>query len=638
MQLRVKSKGHPLTLDPNDVLGAGGEAKVFLLPKDPKRVAKVYHKPTKTHAQKLSIMLANPPGDPMANQGHISIAWPVDLLQTTNGNQEVVGFLMPNIKDMNSILNFYNPQVRHQTCPLVNYQYLHRTARNLATSVGALHKRGYVIGDINESNILVSDTSRVTLVDTDSFQVSDPQTGQIYRCPVGKPEFTPPELQGISFSQIDRQPQHDLFGLAVLLFQLLMEGFHPFTGIYKDQGDPPPVEKRIASGHFPYSKKWRIPYDPSPVSPDINMLHPDLKWLFFRCFETGHKRPKRRPDANAWVQALEKAEQSLVECAQNEQHLYSKHLRNCPWCERTSRLNGRDPFPSPQAIQQGLPKRPSPPAHTPLPPRKPAKKPAMPAPSASVSQTASAPSVTSKRSSKKWLVGLAFLLCGYWLTTQSEYTLPDISLPKFPELTMPDFPDFTLESPPEKTNAQEHKPAPRPSPPLQLEEQQSLSARFEELNQPGLPTQTRIQLCEKFVDDFRYHPKAESYIRQVKNEWEQMAYSKMSNVYNNHQIAPTTKSVNALLAAAKTYLQHHDKRGDTATETLRLAQWHLNMEPHPLTLYIDQEKKLYVKVIYNGAVYTETKNTGRFASVSLPQHKSTDTVWIESYQDDRFDD
>jgi hypothetical protein len=124
----------------------------------------------------------------------------------------------------------------------------------------------------------------------------------------------------------------------------------------------------------------------------------------------------------------------------------------------------------------------------------------------------------------------------------------------------------------------------------------------------------------------------------VKNEWEQMAYSKMSNVYNNHQIAPTTKSVNALLAAAKTYLQHHDKRGDTATETLRLAQWHLNMEPHPLTLYIDQEKKLYVKVIYNGAVYTETKNTGRSASVSLPQHKSTDTVWIESYQDDRFDD
>src|SRR5712691_4689158 len=90
-----------------------------------------------------------------------------------------------------------------------------------------------------------TDTALVTLVDTDSFQVCEPHNGVVYRCPVGKPEFTPPELQGCPFAQVDRAPEHDLFGLAVLLFQLLMEGTHPFAGVYQGHGDPPPYETRI---------------------------------------------------------------------------------------------------------------------------------------------------------------------------------------------------------------------------------------------------------------------------------------------------------------------------------------------------------------------------------------------------------
>src|SRR5438105_3869599 len=82
-------------------------------------------------------------------------------------------------------------------------------ARNIAAAVHAVHSRGYVIGDVNESNILVTDTALATLVDTDSFQVRDPGSGVVYRCPVGKPEFTPPELQGASFGEIDRTPEHD---------------------------------------------------------------------------------------------------------------------------------------------------------------------------------------------------------------------------------------------------------------------------------------------------------------------------------------------------------------------------------------------------------------------------------------------
>ncbi|WP_341525864.1 tetratricopeptide repeat protein [Nostoc sp. UHCC 0302] len=332
-------------------LGRGGEACVYALPSDANLVAKIYHKPTAGHADKLRAMLANPPENPTASLGHISIAWPEDLLQATDGSSGIIGFLMPRIRGMRPIIDFYNPRTRREHCPLFNYQYLLRTARNLAAAFAALHTSGYCVGDVNESNILVSDTALVTLVDTDSFQVRDPNNNLVYRCSVGKPEFTPPELQNKTFAQHDREIAHDLFGLAVLVFQLLMEGTHPFSGIFQGAVEPPPYEARIAAGHFTYSQQRRVPYLPTPIAPPWEILHPSLRELFVRCFEEGHNSPQRRPSAQSWLAALTEAEDSLISCTINPQHRYNNHLQTCPWCERSLRLGGRDPFPSPRAIE-----------------------------------------------------------------------------------------------------------------------------------------------------------------------------------------------------------------------------------------------------------------------------------------------
>ncbi|MEC4817471.1 MAG: tetratricopeptide repeat protein [Scytonema sp. PMC 1069.18] len=331
-------------------LGRGGEACIYTVQTDTSLVAKIYHKPNQTQARKLEVMLAYPPENPTASLGHISIAWPVEVLRSVDGNSSVIGFLMPRIRGMRPIIDFYNPRTRRQHCPLYSYQYLLRTARNLAAAFGALHASGYCVGDVNESNILVGDTALVTIVDTDSFQVRDPENGIVYRCPVGKPEFTPPELQNKTFAECDRTFGHDLFGLSVLIFQLLMEGTHPFSGIYQGVGDPPTYEVRIAQGHFTYSQKKRVPYLPTPIAPPWEILHPSLQDLFIRCFEDGHTNPSLRPSAQTWLLALAEAENSLVTCTSNPQHRYSSHLDKCPWCERTLRLGGRDPFPSHQAI------------------------------------------------------------------------------------------------------------------------------------------------------------------------------------------------------------------------------------------------------------------------------------------------
>lgn len=358
MQVQRLSNGQHLTLDPASTLGAGGEAWVYTVLQDSSLVAKVYRMPDKVQAQKLTVMMTHPPDDPMVAHGHISIAWPMDLLCTENLQRQIIGFLMPRVTGMSPLIACYNPSTRRQQWPSFTYRYLLRTAHNLAAAVRVLHARGYVIGDVNESNILVSDTALVTLVDTDSFQVREPHHGVVYRCPVGKPEFTPPELQGRAFAQVDRAPEHDLFGLAVLIFQLLMEGTHPFAGVYQGRGDPPAYEARIAAGHFPYSKGRHGPYQPMPAALPYALLPLTLQEMFRRCFETGHTHPQARPEAQAWQRALQEVEQTLITCPTNTQHLYSNHLRACPWCERAALLGGRDPFPSRQAIQQ----RPLPPS------------------------------------------------------------------------------------------------------------------------------------------------------------------------------------------------------------------------------------------------------------------------------------
>lgn len=344
MQFKRNSDGRIFQLEPEHFIGSGGEARVYIVPFDDSLAVKIYHKPNTIIERKLTVMLANPPEEPQGILKHRSIAWPVDIVTYNVGDRGFAGYLMPRVSRMRSLFSVYNPSIRRQETPLFSFLHLHRAARNLASAVRSLHRRGYVIGDVNESNILVGETALITLVDTDSFQVTSPDSPFCYRCPVGKAEYTPPEMQGKRFSEFDRNETHDLFGLAVLLFQLLMEGTHPFAGKYRYSDDPPPYESRITSGHFPYGNR-NIPYQPSDIAPSFDTLHPSLQALFLRCFEEGHSTPSARPNADTWLNCLAEVEAELISCEENKQHYYYSHLSACPWCQRAALLGGRDPFP-----------------------------------------------------------------------------------------------------------------------------------------------------------------------------------------------------------------------------------------------------------------------------------------------------
>jgi len=389
LRLVRRSDGAPLRLRPELELGAGGEARVYAVPGDERVVAKLYHHPIEAYARKIAFMIAHPPADPLAVEGEVSIAWPLDLLTDERGR--FAGLLVPRVDDTRKLFEVYNPATRRERATVFHYGHLHRIGRNLAAAVQALHEGGYVVGDLNESNLLISPRAGVTVVDTDSFQVRD-TAGVVYRCVVGRPEYTPPELQRRTFAEVDRTPEHDRFGLGVLLFHLLMEGTHPFAGSVRTTRDPPPLEARIRAGAFPYARRNPVAHPPR-TAPPFELLHPGVRELFVRCFEDGHTDPSVRPSAGEWRDGLEVAERALVTCDSNLQHCFGEHLGTCPWCERAAALEGRDPFPSRAMVARG--------AHLVAPPS------ASPAvPRASAPSSAASPLPTSLPSSLAWFRSL----------------------------------------------------------------------------------------------------------------------------------------------------------------------------------------------------------------------------------------
>lgn len=390
MTVECQYSGGTLRLDDGLLLGTGGEGAIYALPGNRDLVAKIYHaaKRDVERVGKLTAMLANAPDDPMREKDHASIAWPVELVTSPNGAREVIGFLMPRLHDARPISTLYDVTDRPTMFPSFGYGSLCRTARNLASAVRALHQSGYVIGDVNESNFLVTEKALVTIVDTDSFQVREAAGGRVYRCPVGTEMFTPPELHGKNFAEIDRAPEHDLFGLAVLFFQLLMEGARPFAGIYLGHGEPPDYAQRLIRGYFPYG--GHPLNDPPRVAPPFEMLHPRLRDLFRQCFVDGHSDPRRRPDARTWYHALRDCESALITCSSNQQHQYFNHYGNCPWCARARHFASAmppnwDPFPSTGRAPGSAKPNPAPtqpPAGTPPPaPAGPTPRPRTPRPS-----------------------------------------------------------------------------------------------------------------------------------------------------------------------------------------------------------------------------------------------------------------
>ncbi|RIK41762.1 MAG: hypothetical protein DCC58_11995 [Chloroflexi bacterium] len=309
------------------VLKGGGEALIYEVVGRRDVVAKVFRPAYRAaYPQKLQWMIAHPP---LGGKRAPGLAWPMETL-FVNGTT-LAGYVMPRVDDAVELLDVLNPRRRAQVAPGFDLRYLHRTARNLAAVMEAVHAAGYVIGDVNERNVLVGRTAEVTLVDTDSFQVCEVRNGRrlVYPCPVGRLEYSAPERLRAGTGSGARSACEDTYSLGVLTFQLLMGGSHPFRARWGAPGDVPELGTRVMSGCFPHQARPPCPASP-PAGVELQRLHPRLQALVQRCFVDGHHNPERRPAAAEWRAALEEAERALACCRRG--HWYSGHLTRCPEC------------------------------------------------------------------------------------------------------------------------------------------------------------------------------------------------------------------------------------------------------------------------------------------------------------------
>lgn len=303
-------------------IGAGGNGIVYAVSLRPELVAKVARQPLTRHdVEKLEALVAGTTADLVT-----VAAWPVDCLADASGR--TVGFVMPRILDARPLHELYSPRPRVQHFPAADFRFLVHVAANVARLFAAVHKAGFICGDVNHSNILIRQNGTVAAVDCDSFQVGD---GKRFPCLVGTDGFVPPELLGAALGHTPRNANHDNYGLALLVFHLLFMGRHPFAGRFLGRGEMP-LERAIAEGRFAYSRDARrTELAPPPFTLPMAAVGPAVSDLFERAFHPD-ARKGGRPSPETWIDALDHLKATLAVCGKVAWHHHPQSVTPCPWC------------------------------------------------------------------------------------------------------------------------------------------------------------------------------------------------------------------------------------------------------------------------------------------------------------------
>ncbi|MBQ9521068.1 MAG: hypothetical protein IJR72_00680 [Oscillospiraceae bacterium] len=97
--------------------------------------------------------------------------------------------------------------------------------RNLFRILLELHTAHILVNDLSYNNVLIDAADGVSLVDCDSFQIRDYPGGSV------TPFYCHPEIEIDDCYNVLREPRHEYFALAVLLWQCLFLSENPLTQV-----------------------------------------------------------------------------------------------------------------------------------------------------------------------------------------------------------------------------------------------------------------------------------------------------------------------------------------------------------------------------------------------------------------------
>jgi DNA-binding helix-hairpin-helix protein with protein kinase domain len=264
------------------------------------------------------------------------IIWPEYLLlknsetsdDTSYTEDMIVGYIMPRVLGAFPLYKLIDPTER-ATLPFEykDMRFLYHVSCNLSRAFYALHQQLHVMGDANPTNILVSPSGEVMLIDCDSFQIQR-NTSEYY--PANKQSSSSKFLLEISAS-------NDLVNLAILIFQLLMQGAHPFVG-YNSNGELIDSTSLRTQRIFTF---MHPAYTPLAGAPPIECLPDAIQQL---CLTAFTNQPQTPPSAVLWVKTLKSHATQLAVCENNHAHYHITGLpcAECEWQKRQPSLLHED--------------------------------------------------------------------------------------------------------------------------------------------------------------------------------------------------------------------------------------------------------------------------------------------------------
>jgi hypothetical protein len=296
--MEIVLDGKKVRLDKRAVLGAGGEATVV---KHKSWAVKIYHAPTPQHAAKLRDLVSLPHRLPPA------VIAP-ELLAFDPHGRDVIGFAMRALAPAYTVAaNLAHKRFRASHA--ISTADVAALFQNIHQTLGALHGAGFVVGDLNDLNLLF-DGDAPAFIDVDSYQFG------AHPCPVGTEAFLDPAHYGADLAAVTFRPANDWYSFAVLLFKSLLL-VHPYGGVH------PTVKtlKARAQGRIPvFAAGVRIP----KIARSPDLLSDDLMQMFARYFVEGW-----RGEFPAGL--LHSFRGSLVTCPSCGEQ-YPRERGECPLC------------------------------------------------------------------------------------------------------------------------------------------------------------------------------------------------------------------------------------------------------------------------------------------------------------------
>lgn len=337
-------------------VGAGGEGRVFKI-SGQNLVGKIYKKVEPEIEKKIRYMVQHPIADLRDSNGKVilALAWPQDVLCDDRG--AFIGYTMPFIQNGVEICTIARgcdmPKAKTMF-PNYDWMFNLQVAINLSKAVAYLHSKNCIVGDLNCKNIMVSPGGLITMLDNDSFDMVDTFSGIHFRCCAGTQDYLAPELQGRNLRSAGAifSVHSDNFALAIHIFQLLMNNYHPFTGknlvVIQNSTSVNQRLDHLVNGKCPFIHNYSdltIPIG----APYLNeMVTPQLVQDFYRTFDYNagniQERVKLRTTAAQWVTDLQQYMNQFYtpgqayRCRNNQKHYFLRQAGKCGLCAAEERL------------------------------------------------------------------------------------------------------------------------------------------------------------------------------------------------------------------------------------------------------------------------------------------------------------